>query len=351
MLHAVIMAGGSGTRFWPLSRRALPKQFLRLTSERSLIQQAWDRVAGWIPSDRICVVAGESHHSLLNEHLPDLRCDHTWLEPSGRNTAAAIGWAARELLRHDPDAVMLVMPADHIIEPNEAFRRAVEQAAEILRGDPRQLVLFGVRPNHPATGYGYIECGPPAVSPSLKVAAFREKPDLETAEEFLRRGNFLWNAGIFVWRADRILAALQEYRPQLAAALNALPAASDPKFTASWNELESISIDYAVLECDAHVSVIPAAFEWDDVGSWESLAHRLPADEHGNVVIQGDCSLVNTHSSVALTSPGHIIVTSGIENCIIIHTPEATLVAKRGDAESLRKVIAQLKAEGRDDIL
>ncbi len=354
MLHAVIMAGGSGTRFWPLSRQALPKQFLRLTSERSLIQQAWDRVAAWIPPDRICVVAGNSHRPLLTEHLPDLRSDRVYLEPMGRNTAPAIGLAALKVLEHDPDAVMLVMPADHVIDPEEAFEQAVLQAAEIVQNDPRQLVLFGIRPHYAATGYGYIETGAPltGISQARRVQAFREKPDKATAEQYLQQGNFLWNAGIFVWRADRILSALRERRPQLAASLAELPASSEAAdFTSRWSQLESISIDYAVLEHDPQVCVIPATFEWDDVGSWESLARRLPADERGNVVIQGACSLVNTNSSIVLAGDGHVVVTSGLEDCIIIHTADATLVAKRGDAESLRKVIEQLKAEGFDGIL
>jgi mannose-1-phosphate guanylyltransferase len=354
MLHAVIMAGGSGTRFWPLSRKSLPKQFLRLTSERSLIQQAWDRVAAWIPPDRICVVAGHSHRPLLGEHLPQLRHDRIYLEPCGRNTAPAIGWAASRVLEHDPDAVMLVMPADHIIEPEGSFKQAVLQAAEIVQSDPEQLVLFGIRPNHAATGYGYIETGSrlSGDSRACRVAAFREKPDKTTAEQYLRQGNFLWNAGIFVWRADRILSALRERRPQLAASLAELPISIDAAdFTSRWNQLESISIDYAVLEHDPKVCVIPAEFEWDDVGSWESLARRLPVDERGNVVIQGACSLVNTTSSIVLASDGHVVATSGLEDCIVIHTSDATLVAKRGDGESLRKVIEQLQAEGFDGIV
>lgn len=325
-----------------------------MTSERSLIQQAWDRSAGFVPANRMWVVAGETHRNLIREHLPALPTDRLILEPCGRNTAAAIGIAAHRLVAIDPDAVMLVMPADHVIQPDAAFQQSVEQALAVLADDSQQLVLFGIRPNFPSTGYGYIEVGNPLSkgSSASNVAAFREKPDELTAAEYLEKGNFLWNAGIFVWRADSILQALSEHEPQLAAPLSRLAAVTDEtEFRRLWNELKSISIDYAVLERASRVCVIPAAFEWDDVGSWESLARRLEADASGNVIISGECLLRETTSSIVHSPEGHIVVTSGIDDCLIINTPSVTLVARRSDPESMRKVIEFLKAEGRDDLL
>lgn len=348
------MAGGSGTRFWPLSRQALPKQFLRMAFDRSLIQQAWDRISAFIPAEQTWVVAGQTHRDLIGEHLPLLPADRLILEPCARNTAAAIGIAAHHLVSVDPEAIMLVMPADHIIQPDADFRRSVEEALKVIQNDPQQLVLFGIRPSFPATGYGYIEVGAPLGdgSPACDVTAFREKPDETTAAEYLASSKFLWNAGIFVWRAARILEALAEHERNLATDLSRLVAISDDaEFRRGWNALKSISIDYAVLEHESTVSVIPALFEWDDVGSWESLARRLESDASGNVIISGECLLRETSSTIIHASEGHVVVTSGIDDCLIVNTPGVTMVARRSDAESMRKVIEFLKSEGRDDLL
>ena len=222
MLHAVIMAGGSGTRFWPQSRKRTPKQLLPLAGAETLIQQTVARCEPWIPVDRVHVVTNAVQREQTQSQLPQLPEGNFLAEPCGRNTAPCIGLAALELIRQDSEAVMLVMPADHVIRPQERFRDAVERAVGLVDRDPQRLVLFGVAPTYPATGFGYIERGAALngdLPGSFQVASFREKPDLETAREYLQRGQFFWNCGIFVWRAARILEALREFEPQLHAGL------------------------------------------------------------------------------------------------------------------------------------
>ncbi|MFM9117591.1 MAG: mannose-1-phosphate guanylyltransferase [Planctomycetota bacterium] len=355
MLHAVIMAGGSGTRFWPQSRRALPKQFLKLAGARTMIQATVDRCRDWLPVDNITVVAGDSLVPTAITQLPELPERNFFAEPCARNTAPCIALAALQLVARDPDATMVVLPADHVIEPQAAFRQAVAQAAEIVTNDPQQLVLFGVRPTFPATGYGYIEQGPEGLLGSRAVASFREKPDLPVAEEYLRRGTFLWNCGIFVWRAQRILDAIAEYQPGMRAGLDVLRRACG---TADWQTAvatefprwPSISIDYAVLEHRPAISVLEAPFAWDDVGSWRAVQRLLGTDADANT-IDGQQLGVETSGCIVRSSPDHLVATLGVRDLIIVHTPDATLVANKQDEESVRRLVDLLKARGLDQYL
>jgi mannose-1-phosphate guanylyltransferase len=225
MLYLVIMAGGSGTRFWPESRRAKPKQFLTLAGERTLLEQAADRCRPWIPPERMRVITNAAHADETSRQLPELAREHILLEPCARNTAPCIGLAAWRLFEADPEAVLLVAPADHLIHPESEFQATVERAARLIERHPRASVLIGIEPAYPATGYGYIEKGAPLADEqgrASQVKAFREKPTLEQAGHFLATGNFYWNSGIFVWRAARVIELLQEFQPAIYAGLERL---------------------------------------------------------------------------------------------------------------------------------
>ena len=357
MLHAVIMAGGSGTRFWPQSRRALPKQFLRFSNERTLLQETVERCRSFIPLERTWIVTGYAYSAETARQLPDLRERNVLIEPCGRNTAPCIGLAAIQLLATDPDAVMFVMPADHVIRTAEQFQTTVEQAAAVVRQSPDSLVLFGAPPTYPATGFGYIQRGTdwPDQPGAFRVAAFREKPDLATAEQYLASHEFFWNCGMFVWRAATILEQIERHQSEIGARLQRLQAVIG---TESWSEtlaaefpqMPSISIDYAVLERANAVAVVPAAFDWDDVGSWQALARLLPADADGNTVSGRFCGL-NSNGCIVRSSDEHLVATFGVRDLIIVQTPDATLVADKRDENSLRQLLAELERRGLTDFL
>lgn len=356
MLHVVIMAGGSGTRFWPESRRARPKQFLRLTGERTLLQETSDRCRPLVPPERTWVVTNQRLADETRRQLPDLPAGNVLLEPCARNTGPCVGLAAQHLLQHDPDAVMALLPADHVIETGERFRDALRQAVRLVEDDGERLVLFGVRPSYAATGYGYIERGEMlGAGPAHRVASFREKPDAETAERYLASGRFLWNCGIFVWRAGRILRAIADHRPRMAEVLDRIASAVDTPcyetvLAEEFPQAESVSIDVAVLERDPGSVVLEAPFTWDDVGSWQAMARLHGADAHGNTVI-GLHQGVRTQGCVIRSTSDHLVATIGIEDCVIVHTPDATLVARKDDETAIRRLIELLQEQGHEQFL
>ncbi len=351
MLHAVIMAGGSGTRFWPQSRRELPKQFLRMTGAQTLIQQAANRCQPAIPVDRTWIVTGAAHAVETARQLPSVPAHQILVEPCGRNTAPCIGLAAIQLIAVDPDAIMLVMPADHVIEPTIKFQQAVDQAVSLIKAEPTTLVLFGVEPDFPATGFGYIQRGQRVATqscPMYRVNSFHEKPNLLTASRFMATSEYYWNCGIFVWRAQAILDALKEFAPEITQVLERLRHGIESE---SWQDLletefpsmPSISIDYAVLEKAAgRVCVLEAPFEWDDVGSWHALPRLFSTNREGNTV-DGLCCAVETEGCIIRSSDKHLVATIGVKDLIIVHTPTATLVADKRDEGSIKKLIVELE--------
>ncbi len=358
MWHAVIMAGGSGTRFWPQSRKLQPKQLLALAGTRTMIQDTVDRVSGFIPPDQMWVVTNRQQAVETARQLAEVPADQILIEPCGRNTAPCIGLAAIRLLARDPDAIMLVMPADHVIGTKAQFEAAVNQAGEIVKADPNRLVLFGVPPGYPATGFGYIERGEMLgdQSQSFQVASFREKPDQATAEELLATGQFYWNCGIFVWRADRILEALKTHEPELHQKLMELSkSVGTEKWDAALDDLfpamNSISIDYAVLERAPGVCVVEAPFSWDDLGSWEALPRQLSQDENNNTVDGPFCGLDTKNCIVRSTQENHLIAAIGMEDCIIVHTPDATLVARKDNPEAVKQLVAFIEKAGYERFL
>ncbi len=354
MLHAMIMAGGGGTRFWPRSRNARPKQFLAFSGDRTLLQGTFDRIDAQIPAERTWVITGDSHRDEASKQLPELRHDQVVGEPFGRDTAACIGLGAALIAQTDPHATMIVMPADHVIEPVAEFQRAVHAAAQFAEEFPNALLTFGIPPTYPATGYGYIQRGPKqgerqgvAIN---KVQAFKEKPDPDTAEKFLASGDFYWNSGIFVWKAATILNELRKNRPTLSAAIDRIAAAwptpkRDEVFRHEYETLEKISIDFAVMEKAPEVMVIQAPYQWDDVGSWLALERRNPQDADGNTILATHCGINTTHS-VIVGDAGKLITTIGVSNLLIIQDGDAILVADRREEATVKDIVAKLKKGG-----
>jgi mannose-1-phosphate guanylyltransferase len=354
MLHAVIMAGGSGTRFWPWSRQHRPKHLLQLAGSESLLQQTYARIALLLPPERILVVTAADHVAACREQLPQLADRSIVAEPCRRDTAACIGLGAEIVCHRDAGGVMAVMPADHRIRAGDEFRRLVAAAAELVDAQPARLVTFGIRPTRPATGYGYIHRGAPLAAPpglrSFRVQAFREKPGLELAEQFVESGEYYWNSGIFVWRARTILDELRASKPALVDALERIgralgtPAQQDV-LAAEFPALERISIDYAVMERASDVAVIEATFDWDDVGSWQAIDRLHPHTAGDNTVLGTHCGL-DTHECIVVTEPGHLVATLGVDHLVIVQSGNVTFVADKRDEESVKKLVDQLRRQG-----
>ncbi len=359
MLHAVIMAGGSGTRFWPASRMARPKQLLNLAGERTMIQSTVDRLGELVEPNRVLIVTNRRLVPQIAQQLPELPPRAIIGEPCKRDTAPCIGLAAALVLKEDPEAVMVVMPADHVIRPEAAFRDAIRYALQLVEAEQRRIVTFGIKPTYPAQIFGYIErdgivenedagtTGQPRV---FHVKQFREKPDAERAREYFESGRFYWNSGIFVWRAQTILDALQHYEPDMYSHL--VPIADAVGCTTFEDVLEreftairGKSIDYAVMEHYDNVVVMEAPFDWDDVGSWQALARMHGTDQDGNTRIGRNLTL-RTSNSIIRSEDDHLVVTVGLDNVIVVHTPDATLVANKDDEEAIRDVVKLLEQQG-----
>jgi mannose-1-phosphate guanylyltransferase len=362
-LHALVMAGGGGTRFWPRSRQSHPKQFLRFRGERTLLQETVERLSAQIPPERTWVITSAIHRTQAVEQVAEwLSAEQVIGEPSGRDTAACVGLGAALVSRQNPQAALLVVPADHIIEPVQEFRRTVHAAVQFLRDYPDRLITFGIRPTYPATGYGYIRRGEPIGTRqevfASQVREFREKPDFPTAERFLVSGEYFWNSGIFLWRVETILDELAQRRPALHAAVREIAAAwdtpqRDAVFQSRYSNLERISIDYAVMQ-DAgqagRVLVVHAPFQWDDVGSWLALERHNPQDANGNTVQGLHCG-VDTSRCVIVGDAGHLIATLGVRDLVIVQCGAATLVTTRQSEAEVKKLVEALKKRGLDKYL
>lgn len=355
-LYAVIMAGGIGSRFWPRSRHAEPKQFLRVLGPDSLLQATFARLQPLIPPERTVVVTNARYAALTREHLPALREELLFAEPLSRNTAPAIAYAAARLRAMDPDATLVVLPADHAIRNVTAFhevlRVAIEQAQQ-----PGALVTIGIEPTHPATGYGYIQYegesadGPPRPHP---VKTFAEKPDLATAERFLDSGDFLWNSGMFVWRADTILDAIERHLPEVREAFRPLEepgAADDPqRVERAFQQSPKISIDYGVMEpaaAEGCVYVVPGSFGWSDVGDWRAVYDLGEADQAGNVV-EGNAILHNA-GRCYVRSEGRLVVLVGVRDLAVVDTGDAVLVCDLEHTQQVKNIVDYLGSHGMEE--
>jgi mannose-1-phosphate guanylyltransferase len=351
MYHALIMAGGTGTRLWPFSRRSHPKQALKLVGAQTMMQYAVGRLAPLFPPDRILVVTRSEHVPVLSAQVPELPADNFVVEPQARGTAAAIGLGAVHLHRRDPDAVMAVLTADHFIRDTERFRQALAASARVA--EDGYLVTLGIKPSSPATEYGYIRQSD-VLSEADDFTVFRavqfiEKPDQETANWMLASGEYTWNSGMFIWRAERILEEFQRHLPVLYEQLVQVESAlgtpeSAAKLNQIWPQIAEQTIDYAVMERADRVAVIPVDIGWADVGSWSSLVDLLPADEAGNIVGAGTHVGIDTHHTLVMSdSDKRVIATIGVEDMVIVAMGDAFLVCSQGYEQEVREVVDWLK--------
>jgi mannose-1-phosphate guanylyltransferase len=348
-----LLAGGRGTRFWPASREALPKQFLAVGGKETLLGRTGLRLAAiGAPADA-WVVTNAAHVELARRQLPDYPAARILGEPVGRNTAPCIALAAALVAREDPDGVLIVAPADHWIPDEAAFAQAMKAGVEIAR-TTSGLVTFGVVPTSPATGYGYIEAedrDPGMPGGARRVARFTEKPERAVAERFLASGRHLWNSGIFAWRAGVFLAQLEKFQPQIADGVRKIADAQDARLAlaVTYPSLPSISVDYAVLERAPEVWVVPARFPWSDVGSWDSLAELLPRDEKGNT-LRGDV-LAEDARGCFVDSEGRLVVLLGTRDLLVISRPDALLISAKGRSQDVKAVVDALERTRRNELL
>lgn len=354
-VHLVVMAGGSGTRFWPLSRRARPKQLIDLTGAGSLLARTFARVWPLAPASRSWMVVGTHHAGACQADVPEVPARHVLVEPVAKNTAAAVGLAAVHVRHLEPDAVMLVLPADHHVKDEVAFLAALEKAVALA--DEGAIATLGIRPTHPETGYGYIQRGAAhaRVEGAYAVERFCEKPNLEKARSFLEQGHFDWNAGIFVLRPDRFLDEAARQLPRLHAALTEVADAIghdsyDVVLERAYARLDSISIDHGIMEGARDVAVVPVSCGWSDVGSWSALGAVVEADARGNVV-RGDTALVDTDGTIVYSAPDHMVGVVGMKDVVVVHTDEATLVVPKDRAQDVRAIIALLEERGQGEYL
>jgi mannose-1-phosphate guanylyltransferase len=343
--YAVVMAGGGGTRFWPLSRSARPKQTLPiLGGSASMVARTVQRLHPlFAAADIFCVTARE-HADLLRPDFADAP-DNVLVEPVGRDTAAAVGLAATLLRARDPEAVFAVLPADHHVDDPLAFQATLKTA--FAAATSGALVTIGIKPRHAATAYGYLQRGP-REGDAWRVLRFVEKPDAATAARLLAGGDHYWNGGIFVWKADAILAEIARHLPDLARALSRIgQAAGTPRYREAlereYAALPRVSIDYGVMEKASRVLMIEAGFEWDDVGSWAAAAGRRARDAQGNT-LEGECAAVDTRDTLVWSAdPAHVVATLGLEGFVVVHTRDATLVCPKDRADELKKVVEELR--------
>ena len=358
MIHATIMAGGTGTRFWPASRRANPKQLLNLVGERTMIQATADRMEGLCNSDQLLIVTNESLVDAISEQLPAVPRDSIIGEPAKRDTAPCVGLAAALVYARDPDATMIVMPADHVIGPKEVFQDAMRHAAAVVEEDPSRIVTLGIKPDHPSENFGYIERNGSAIEgafPTFGVLRFREKPDVETAKQFLDAGTFYWNSGIFIWKAKTVLDALEKFEPEMYGHIRKIAEAIgtdefDQTLQTEFCAINGKSIDYAVMERYDNVSVIEAPFSWDDLGNWTAVPRLSGVNEAGNSTA-GNHLEIETKGTIIRSTDDHLVVTVGLEDCIVVHTPDATLVASKEHEGAIRDVVKQLEMKQWDQFL
>lgn len=352
-LYALILSGGAGTRLWPLSRRGRPKQFLTLIGDNTLLQETVERVSGLVPLERVFVVAPPEHRALIHEQLPVLASDHVVVEPYPRGSAAAIGLAMAALQAFDPEAVVAVLPSDHVVRKRSAFRDVLLSAT--AAAELGYIVTLGITPTAPDTGFGYIEAGerlavdgPVAVH---DVKRFIEKPKREAALRMVEAGGHFWNAGMFVWRVSVVLEAFRAHLPRTAKAIDALvDAVGSPRYEQvladAWEETERTTIDYGIAEKATNVAVVPADIDWHDIGSWPRLAEVAPDGGRG----AGE-HLAHEANGNYVHAPGKLVALIGVDDLVIVDTPDALLVASKDRAEEVKAIVDRLEREGRGDLL
>lgn len=344
----MIMAGGVGSRFWPVSTAAFPKQFHdMLGTGETLLQKTFRRLSGCIPAENILILTNERYRHLVSEQLPEVALHRILLEPAMRNTAPCILYAALKLRKENPEALMLVAPSDHWIEDEAAFREDIVQCFHTCAQE-EVLMTLGIPPAFPHTGYGYIRYKEERDNPVKKAIKFTEKPDYEAAKEFVKQGNYLWNAGIFVWSAESIIAAFAHFQPKmyelLGEGMDTYNTASEAAFIeAHYPRAENISIDYALMEKAGNVYVLPATFDWNDLGSWGSLYEKLEKDGCGNAVIHAKAYLEAASGNMIRTSENKLVVINGLQDYIVVDKEAVLLIYPKAKEQELKKTLEKVK--------
>lgn len=344
-MFGLIMAGGHGTRFWPKSRKKHPKQLLRINNENTMIQNTVERLKSLVSTDQLFIVSTETQTEEIKNQLPFLKHENLIIEPKGKNTAPCIGLSALFMEKMDPDGVMIVLPADHLIENTDLFINTLKVGAKVAE-EQDALVTIGIEPAYPATGYGYIQYSESVANtdgvPVFKVKTFAEKPNLATAERFLQSGDFLWNSGIFIWKIKKILREIEEHLPHLYDGLMEIREFLGTSKEAEtvqrvYCQIKSISIDYGVMEHAKNVMVLQGRFGWNDLGSWEEVYKISPKDGEGNVLM-GDHILIDSKGCV-IDSPNKLVGVVGLDNLIVVDTGDALLICHRERAQDVKEVV------------
>lgn len=345
--YAILLAGGTGTRFWPASRKRKPKQFLRVTGAGTLLEETRARLAGLVDDEHVLVVTTAEHASEVRTLLPSLPSENVLAEPVGRNTGPCIALAALEVRRRDPNALQIVLPADHVIRPREAFQRTLRAALEV-GADGRSLLVFGIAPNYPATAFGWIKSG--ALEREVDglelraVERFTEKPNAAKAREFLAQGGYFWNSGMFVWSTAAICAALEQHLPDVFAALSRGPRAAE--LARAYAAFEPISIDVGVIERAQGVRMLPIDYSWSDVGAWDALAGVLESDARNNIAAGGTLLKALESKGCIVHGPeGSLTALIGVDNLIVVQAGGVTLVCRRDRAQDVKQLVERLAAE------
>ncbi len=350
MRHAVIMAGGSGPRLWPLSRLSRPKQLLRLFGGKSLLRQSYERLTALLPPESIYVITQAIHLPLVAEELPELPQDNLFGEPVGRDTVNAVGLAAAILHQRDPDGQMGIFTADHIICPVDTFCQSLDTAFSVVADHPDALVTFGIRPAGPQTAYGYVRRGEPVASGVFEVEEFTEKPNITAAIEYVACGQYYWNSGMFTWRISTILEQIKQHLPSSYEGLTACGECWDtPQRQKTINkvypDLLKISIDFAVMEKADRVLVVEMNCQWVDVGSWPAIESVINADTDGNINAINHVMHLGSRGNIVVSEEKHLIATIGVDDLVIIHSPDATLICTRRDAQCIKELVDNVHRE------
>lgn len=352
MNYAVIMCGGSGSRFWPKSRKLYPKQFLKTVGDRTMIQATVDRIKRFIPIENIYMVTNKCYAETIKEQVPEINTQNIIIEPMIKETAACIGYSAVKLLNNDPEAVMIVLPSDHYIMDEDELINTLEQGLDIA-ASCNCLVTMGIKPARPETAYGYIETGKQFDGewkiPTYKVKRFTEKPNKEKAQEFIEKGTYLWNSGMFIWKASILMKQYKKFLPDMYESLQNISKAIGHKdeeriVEQEYLKIDGISIDYGILEKAWEVYVIESNFKWDDIGSWTALERYMEIDEYGNS-IKGRMSVLDTHNCI-LYGDKRLIATVGIEDLIIVETDDVVLVCKKDRDQDIKTLLKNLSNNG-----
>jgi mannose-1-phosphate guanylyltransferase len=362
MDYVVVMAGGTGKRLWPLSRKERPKQVLKLLDGKTLLQRCFERLSPIFDERNIIILTNAGYADLVRENLPELPFNNVIAEPVVRDTAGAIGLAATILTKYDPDATMAVVTADQLIEPAELLQQAIKDALIFVNNHPDSMITFGIKPTFPSTQLGYIKCTSPQTCPECKnkiyaVEAFKEKPNQKTANKYLNAGQYFWNSGMFVWKAKTILANLQKFLPQSTEPLQKIQTDWDgplqQQALQEWFvKLPKISIDYAVMEKTKNVHAIRLDCHWLDMGSFAALADIISSDKNNNIVVAGQSELLDCKNSIIVTEDkGHLIAAIGLESFVVAHTPDATLVCHIDQAQKIKELLELIKANSGEKFL